>query len=57
MRRMERADVVDALGEVEGRKDVLCYVCGVPTMTDEIVGFVKGLEGVRVENVLCERWW
>jgi NAD(P)H-flavin reductase len=56
-RRISHGDLLDALGPVEERKGILCYVCGVPGMTDEFVKVAREAEGMRVENVLCERWW
>lgn len=56
-RRIEKSDLLDALGCVEDRQGTVCYVCGVPSMTDEFVEYMKGVEGMREENVLCERWW
>ncbi|KAF2461405.1 hypothetical protein BDY21DRAFT_332011 [Lineolata rhizophorae] len=57
-RRISTADVLSAVGEdADGRGEVAAYVCGPPRMTDEMVGFLKGLKGVRAEWVLCEKWW
>ncbi|KAM3415923.1 hypothetical protein BST61_g9415 [Cercospora zeina] len=43
--------------DANGRSGTVCYVCGPPKMTDEVVGFLKGLEGMDEKNVLCEKWW
>jgi predicted ferric reductase len=56
-RRITHADLLSALGPVEERAGVVCYICGVPRMTDEFVKVVKEAEGMEEGNVLCERWW
>lgn len=56
-RRVSRQDVLDVLGPVEERHGTLCYICGVPTMTDELVEVAQQAEGMDRENVLFERWW
>lgn len=56
-RRIHRQDLLDALGTEEGRDGTVCYICGVPTMTDEFVAFLKEQKGMGEQNVLCERWW
>ena len=57
-RRLDHRDVSRALGSSPTeRRAMACYVCGPPAMTDEMVEFVRGLEGVRREWVLCEKWW
>lgn len=44
-------------GEEEGEGESLFYVCGPLQMTDGIVEELKGMEGVKAENVMCEKWW
>lgn len=56
-RRVTKEDVLDALGPVDERQHTLCYICGVPTMTDEYVEMVQKAEGIKPEHVLFERWW
>ncbi|KUJ21464.1 ferredoxin reductase-like protein [Mollisia scopiformis] len=56
-RRVTDQDLLEALGPVEERKDTVCYICGVPTMTDEFVEKAKKAEGMLEENVLFEKWW
>ena len=56
-RRMEREDLMDALGPVESRHGAVAYVCGPAGMTDEIVGVLKEAEGMSGYRVLCEKWW
>lgn len=56
-RRIGKSDVLDALGPVEGRKNIVFYVCGVPSMTDEFVRVAKEAEGMDPRRVLCEKWW
>jgi len=56
-RRVGHGDVLDALGPVEDRGDVVCYICGVPTMTDDLVDFMQKADGMDQRKVLFERWW
>jgi NAD(P)H-flavin reductase len=56
-RRITDSDLTDALGPVGERKGTVCYICGVPTMTDDFVERVKNAEGMERENVLSEKWW
>jgi len=56
-RRIEKKNLLDVLGDVEEREGTVCYICGVPSMTDEFVELLKKVKGMRPENVLCERWW
>ncbi|EHK97017.1 putative Oxidoreductase NAD-binding domain-containing protein 1 [Glarea lozoyensis 74030] len=56
-RRLTHGDLHEALGPVAERKEVLCYVCGVPRMTDEYVKVAKEAEGMMKQNVFCESWW
>jgi ferredoxin-NADP reductase len=46
-RRITQKDLIDAL----------CYICGVPGMTDEFVEKATRAEGMDEENVLFEKWW
>lgn len=56
-RRPTREDYERLLGEPSQRKLALCYVCGPQAMTDETVGLLQGLDGMRSDRVLCEKWW
>ncbi|CAM1510265.1 Fc.00g006000.m01.CDS01 [Cosmosporella sp. VM-42] len=55
-RRFSSDDVAAAIGN---RDSTLIYVCGPPTMTDEIVEVLTSPEGVGLEKrqVLTEKWW
>jgi len=55
--RISRQDIEEALGDVEDRRDTVCYVCGPRQMTDELVETVGKMEGMEAERVLCEKWW
>lgn len=55
--RITREDIEQALGEVEGRRDAVCYVCGPRQMTDELVEMVGRMEGMDAQRVVCEKWW
>jgi hypothetical protein len=57
LRRLNTEDISEALGSVEQRKATVCYVCGPPTMTDGLVEFCQGQEGMEASRVLCEKWW
>ena len=56
-RRMTNNDLLASLGPVEERSSVISYVCGPPTMTDWAVATLKNAEGMKLENVLFEKWW
>ncbi|KAI3543949.1 hypothetical protein CSPX01_05964, partial [Colletotrichum filicis] len=58
-RRMGLGDVAEALGPEAERGDALVYVCGIPSMTDELVESLISKSGLnlRPERVLCEKWW
>jgi ferredoxin-NADP reductase len=56
-RRLGKDDLIEALGPVEERGDTLCYICGVASMTDELVAEARAAEGMSAERVLCEKWW
>ncbi|KAL2444396.1 hypothetical protein ABEF95_016521 [Exophiala dermatitidis] len=56
-RRINHNDLLDAIGPQETRPNTFVYVCGLPTMTDEFVSFLKNTPGVDERKVLCEKWW
>lgn len=56
-RRLTHADLLEALGPAERRSGVVCYICGPPTMTDELVAVAQTAEGMAEDLVLCEKWW
>ncbi len=56
-RRINRSDLMDAIGGPQNRASVVCYVCGPPAMTDEFVQVLRQAEGMEEHNVLCEKWW
>jgi hypothetical protein len=56
-RRITEKDFIEALGPVEERLGTVCYICGVPGMTDEFVEKARMAEGMDEENVLFEKWW
>ncbi|TVY41464.1 Oxidoreductase NAD-binding domain-containing protein [Lachnellula occidentalis] len=56
-RRIQEEDVLRALGPVDERSDTVCYVCGVPGMTDALVNLAQKAEGMDERNVFCEKWW
>jgi NAD(P)H-flavin reductase len=56
-RRIHDTDLLDALGSVEERAGTVCYICGVPTMTDEFVEKARNAKGIDERNVLFEKWW
>jgi len=39
------------------RQGTLCYICGPPKMTDEVVALLSAQPGMTEERVLCEKWW
>ncbi len=55
--RIGEQDLEDAIGKVDARSGTVCYVCGVPSMTDDFVGRLKAAEGMEEQNVLSEKWW
>lgn len=55
-RRLTPNDVLEALGDAQGGQTV-CYVCGPPQMTDELVVFLRAQQGMSADRVLCEKWW
>lgn len=56
-RRVVEKDIFKALGPVASRGGTICYICGVPTMTDQFVETVVNAEGMARDRVLFERWW
>ena len=56
-RRFLPDDLLSCLPSPEKRPNTVVYVCGPPQMTDEVVEFLKGLEGMLEGRVLCEKWW
>lgn len=64
-RRVNDEDLVKALdgykqnvfGGGHDRESTVCYVCGPPQMTDEIVAMLRKQEGMNESRVLCEKWW
>ena len=56
-RRLTKADVLTVLGDFDKRQRTVCYVCGPPSMTDELVHFLLSLNGLEASRVLCEKWW
>lgn len=55
-RRLDKKDVLDAL-RASKKEQTVCYVCGPPQMTDELVEFLRKQEGMSADRVLCEKWW
>lgn len=55
-RRLSSDDVLEALGDAQRDKTV-CYVCGPPQMTDELVELLREQDGMSADRVLCEKWW
>ncbi|KAL2005643.1 hypothetical protein VTN00DRAFT_10136 [Thermoascus crustaceus] len=55
-RRIQTEDLRAAVGD--GRRTV-CFVCGPPGMTDEVVGVLRGLVSQEdgKDRVFCEKWW
>lgn len=56
-RRLTKDDVLTMLGDFGKRQRTMCYVCGPPLMTDELVHFLSSLDGLEASRVLCEKWW
>ena len=55
-RRISKEDVRAAIGG--DVKDAVCYICGPPAMTDELVAAARDVIGeVKKERVFCEKWW
>jgi Ferric reductase NAD binding domain len=55
--RVGKEDVLEALGPIGDRQNTVCYICGVPAMTDELVEVAQRAEGMDPKKVLFERWW
>ena len=56
-RRIQEEDLLETLGPAEERGSTVCYICGVPTMTDQFIDQARKAEGMLEENVLFEKWW
>lgn len=56
-RRIAHEDLLAAIGDLPTRQSAVCYVCGVPQMTDDFVYFLQQQEGMDHQRVLCEKWW
>lgn len=56
-RRIQKSDLLRALGPTDERSSSVFYVCGPPEMTDSVVEQLRESEGVERERVLCEKWW
>jgi len=56
-RRITNDDMLEVLGGVDVRGSTVVYVCGVPTMTDELVDAAQQAPGMDPKKVLFERWW
>ncbi|PLB38771.1 FAD-dependent oxidoreductase [Aspergillus candidus] len=58
-RRINESDLRTALSSAQGRvepAETVCYVCGPPRMTDEMVDVIGGMLGGQ-ERVFYEKWW
>lgn len=55
--RIDDLALSSAVGTTNDAKSTVFYVCGPPDMTDNIVDYLKKQEHVRLERVLCEKWW
>ncbi|KAL8653468.1 MAG: hypothetical protein Q9210_002074 [Variospora velana] len=55
--RISHRDLLNALGPVEERAGAVVYICGVPSMTDDFVSLLRGVDGMEEKRVLCEKWW
>ena len=56
-RRFEYRELVNSLGPNHMRGTTVAYVCGPPSMTDDVVDVLQKAEEMKKENVLCEKWW
>ncbi|KAF1991886.1 ferredoxin reductase-like protein [Aulographum hederae CBS 113979] len=57
-RRLDEEDLLKAVGRrAEERDGTVCFVCGPPKMTDEIVDFLSSQGGLEEGRVFCEKWW
>ncbi|RAL01061.1 FAD-dependent oxidoreductase [Aspergillus ibericus CBS 121593] len=58
-RRINRGDLEKVVSGPDGRvrpEETVCYVCGPPEMTDEVVESLEGFLG-KGERVFYEKWW
>ena len=55
--RISEKDLEAALGPPSSRGEVITYVCGPPAMTDWAVSKLRAADGMKAEQVLCEKWW
>lgn len=56
-RRIQHADLLEALGPEDQRSNTVIYVCGLPAMTDEFVEILRKAKGMDQRRVLVEKWW
>lgn len=56
-RRFTTEEIVESLGPEVERDGTVAYICGPPSMTDEVVEALRKAEGMADERVLCEKWW
>ncbi|KAK3499718.1 uncharacterized protein B0T23DRAFT_425158 [Neurospora hispaniola] len=56
-RRISLSDIASAVGD--DRDSAVVYVCGVPTMTDEMVEKLVSNDGLGMkrDRILFEKWW
>lgn len=57
LRRLDPDDLKPLLQSTETNETTVCYVCGPPAMTDELVEFLQVQPGLEPARVLCEKWW
>ncbi|GFN21474.1 FAD-dependent oxidoreductase [Aspergillus tubingensis] len=58
-RRINRDDLRKAVSRADGSieaEETVCYVCGPPGMTDDVVSSLEGFLG-DTERVYYEKWW
>lgn len=58
-RRMTLKDLEKSVCDDNGvvKEGTVCYVCGLRLMTDDFVEGLRGLTGMKEEDVMCEKWW
>jgi len=56
-RRITHEDLRTAVVEGGHPESTVCYICGVPSMTDDFVDFLQKTKGLDQQRVLCEKWW
>jgi hypothetical protein len=59
-RRINQDDLRKTVSGTDGRfspSKTVCYVCGPPQMTDEIVNTVTEILNGRKDRVFFEKWW